>query len=51
MKKAQQPSSGFKMLVLLLHVCKHIDVYGFGGAKGFYVWYWNKYQVRQRGAA
>jgi hypothetical protein len=31
---------GFAML---LHVCRHIDVYGMGGSTEWLSWYWDKY--------
>jgi len=42
-KKKAVPSSGFKMLVMLVHVCKKVDVYGMMGTKSFRTWYWGKY--------
>eukprot|EP00976_Prorocentrum_cordatum_P088249 1187236-Prorocentrum_minimum.AAC.3 len=37
------PSSGLRGLTILLHVCKHVDVYGMGGSTDFRAWYWDKY--------
>jgi len=37
------PSSGLRGLTILLHVCKHVDIYGMGGSTDFRNWYWDKY--------
>jgi len=42
-KKGSTPSSGIKMLMILMHVCQKVDVYGLGGGGDYRVWYWNKY--------
>lgn len=45
--RAQQtmPSTGMRALGVLLHVCKHVMLYGFGGTgNNFRVWYWEKYR-------
>eukprot|EP00873_Tetraselmis_striata_P026246 jgi/Tetstr1/446510/TSEL_034038.t1 len=39
------PSTGMRALGVLLHVCKHVNLYGFGGTgNNFRVWYWEKYR-------
>lgn len=37
------PSSGMRGFAMLLHVCRHIDVYGMGGSSEWLSWYWDKY--------
>lgn len=42
-QKGFDPSSGMRALGILLHVCRHVDMYGFRGVEGFRAWYWDKY--------